>query len=139
MPRIELTTVVNAAATTCFDLIRDRRVQPKIIHIDGRAGLGQRVTFAISMGLTLVTEVTEYRNPVRIVDTMTDGPFRSFTHAHDLRSIADGTIMVDTLDWVTPCGRSGAIFDALIVQRRIRQLVSSRNRRLKEIAEDAGS
>ena len=44
--------------------------------------------------------------------------------------------MKDTLIWTSPFGILGNLVDKLLLKRHLRNLVSSRNSKLKEIAEN---
>jgi ligand-binding SRPBCC domain-containing protein len=139
MPRIELETIIATPPGVCFKLVRDKRVQPAILKIEGPSGVGQMITFAAAGGRSLVVKVTEYQYPHRIVDTMIEGPFRSFVHEHEFREAAGGTLMLDTIEWTTPFGMIGRMADSMVLKKRLTRIVSSRNKRLKDLAEDDGS
>ena len=148
MTTIVLKTQINASPETCFDLMRDvslheeTTVETNEKAVDGVTsgliGLGQTVTFegthfGIRQRLTVV--VTEYERPRRFVDEMTKGAFRSFKHTHEFESIGDATLMTDTIEWVSPLGWVGRSFDKVVLEKHLRDLVTKRNKRLKELAE----
>lgn len=139
MPTIILETLIHARAEECFDLVRDRRIQtepgPAIL---GEFGVGQTVTFkSKNFGLdqSLTVKVIEFDRPTLLVDEMTDGTFRSFEHIHEFLFVENGTLMRDTLVWETPFGLLGKLADKLYIERHLTDLVSTRNAKLKEIAE----
>jgi ligand-binding SRPBCC domain-containing protein len=148
MPTIILETKINASAETCFDLIRDVRIHARAISgannsatavvIDGVMGLGQTVTFeARRFGLRqkLTVRVAEFDRPRLLVDEMTEGAFRSFSHVHEFEDEHGGTLMRDTLVWESPFRLAGRIFDGLFLKRHLTTLVSARNAALKQLAE----
>ena len=148
MPEIFLETPIHAAAEVCFDLMRDIRIHTETTAqthekavagvTDGMIGLGQTVTFEgthFGIRQCLTVEVTEFDRPRLFVDEMTEGNFRSFKHIHEFIRVRSGTLMRDTLIWTSPFGFLGRVVDKLILERHLRNLVTTRNAKLKAIAE----
>lgn len=139
MPTIILETLIHARAEECFDLIRDKRIQtepPPAIF--GNFGIGQTVTFKsknFGFEQSLTVKVTEFERPTLLVDEMTEGTFSSFKHVHEFLFVENGTLMRDTLVWQTPFGILGKIVDKLFLERHLTHLVSTRNAKVKKIAE----
>jgi ligand-binding SRPBCC domain-containing protein len=105
---------------------------------DGMIGLGQKVTFEgthFGIRQRLTVEVTEFDRPHLFVDEMTEGTFRSFKHVHQFVQARSGTLMRDTLIWRSPYGVLGKIVDRLFLERHLRDLIATRNAKLKEVAE----
>ncbi len=150
MPEILIETQIRASAETCFDLMRDVRIHTETTMqtdervvagvTDGMLGLGQTVTFEgthFGMRQRLTVRVTEFERPRLFVDEMTEGNFRSFKHIHEFVRVRSGTLMKDTLIWTSPFGILGRIVDELVMKRHLRTLVSTRNARLKQLAEQS--
>lgn len=139
MPEFVLETYINAPAETCFGLLRDPRIQAEPAPvITGEFDVGQTVTFISSkfgVRQNLTVRVIEFDRPRLVVDEMTEGTFKSFKHIHEFLSHDGGTLMRDTLIWVSPFGILGRIVDELLLRRHLRTLVSTRNLRLKQLAE----
>ncbi|MFM9904545.1 MAG: SRPBCC family protein [Pyrinomonadaceae bacterium] len=139
MPTIVLETLIHARAEECFDLVRDKRIQTEPLPaIFGDFGMGQKVTFkSKNFGLdqSLTVKVTEFERPTLFVDEMTEGSLRSFRHIHEFLFVENGTLMRDTLIWETPFGLLGRVADMLFLERHLTNLVSTRNAKLKQIAE----
>lgn len=148
MPQFVLETFIDAPAEVCFDLMRDIRLHTETTMetderavagvTDGMIGLGQTVTFegkhfGFRQRLTVV--VTAFERPRLFVDEMTEGNFKSFRHVHEFEGRNGGTLMRDTLIWTSPLGILGRLVDALILESHLRKLVTTRNARLKRIAE----
>lgn len=149
MPTIVLETLINATAEVCFDLMRDIRIHTETTAqtnekavagvTDGMIGLGQTVTFEgthFGMRQRLTVKVTEFERPRLFVDEMIEGRFRSFKHIHEFVPNSGKTLMRDTLIWTSPFGVLGKIVDKLLLENHLRELVTTRNARLKEIAEN---
>jgi ligand-binding SRPBCC domain-containing protein len=139
MPEFVLETYINAPTETCFGLLRDPRIQAEPAPvITGEFDVGQTVTFISSkfgVRQNLTVRVIEFDRPRLVVDEMTEGTFKSFKHIHEFLSHDGGTLMRDTLIWVSPFGILGRIVDELLLRRHLRTLVSTRNLRLKQLAE----
>lgn len=150
MPKFVLETHINASPETCFDLMRDIRIHAHTTSqtnekavagvTDGMIGLGQTVTFEgthFGMRQRLTVKVTAFERPHLFVDEMIEGRFKSFKHIHEFIQQDGGTLMRDTLEWISPFGIIGRLVDKLLLERHLRDLVSKRNEKLKYIAESA--
>lgn len=150
MSVIDLETFIAAPPEICFDLMRDVRLHPETTVetdesadagvTDGRIGLGQTVTFVgrhFGLRQRLTVEVVEFERPRLFVDEMTEGRFRRFRHTHLFEPAGGGTRMLDRLEWTSPFGLFGRVVDKVLLERHLRDLITKRNCRLKQIAEDA--
>ena len=140
MPTLVIETFINAAPETCFDLIRDKRVISETAGPIGDAGLGKMVTFEsknFGMRQKLTVKIVEFERPRRLVDEMTDGTFKAFKHIHEFIPKNGGTLMRDTLVWTSPFGILGQIVDEILLERYLQNLVTTRNAKLKAVAEAA--
>lgn len=148
MPTLVLETIIRARAETCFDLMRDVRLhvqttaetnEAAIVGVtDGMIGIGQTITFQsrhFGFRQRLTVNVVEFDRPRLFVDQMTAGAFKSFRHIHEFLPHDNRTLMRDTLVWEMPFGILGKIADKVFVKRHLRNLVATRNDRLKNIAE----
>ena len=148
MPTLILETLIEAPPEICFDLMRDVRIhrqttaqtneKPVADVTAARIGLGQTVTFEgthFGIRQRLTIRVVEFDRPRRFVDAMTEGRFKSFVHIHEFEPRDGGTLMRDMLIWDSPFGILGEIADRLLVEGHLTRLVSTRNSRLKNIAE----
>ena len=149
MPTIIIQNQIDAPPEQCFDLIRDIRIHrettaqtnEKMVGnvTDRKVHLGQTVTFeskSFGRRQRLTVEVTEFEWPRLFVDEMIEGSFKSFRHVHEFFPTENGTLMRDTLTWISPFGVFGKIVDNLLLERHLRDLVSTRNKKLKELAEN---
>lgn len=148
MSVIVLETEINAPAEVCFDLMRDTRLHTETTAqtkekavagvTDGLIGLGQTVTFeGVHFGIKqrLTVKVIAFERPRLFVDEMTEGVFKSFKHIHEFFPNENGTLMRDTLIWTSPLGILGKIADKMFLENHLKNLVTKRNTKLKEIAE----
>lgn len=145
---IELQTTIDAPVERCFDLARNIDVHTYSVAFSeekaiggvtaGPIGLGERVEWrARHFGIWLKMEVgiTAYDRPGYFQDSMLSGPFRSFRHDHLFEARHQKTLMTDRLEFHSPVLLLGAMVDALVLRRYLRDLLETRNRALKAVAE----
>src|SRR5260221_2401614 len=104
----------------------------------GLLGEGDEVTWeARHFGRTqrLTARVTQYERPRLFVDERVRGAFATFTHRHEFRPTAEGTLMVDDFRYRSPLGPLGWLADRLFLERYMRGFLRERARGLKELAE----
>lgn len=144
MPTLTLETFINAPAELCFDLVRDVRLHSETSEqtnekAAGSIRPGQTVTFErtlFGVRQRLTVEVVEFDRPRRFVDEMIEGAFRTFRHVHEFSPHDGGTLMRDALVWESPFGIAGRLVDKLLLVPHLRDLVSTRNAKLKQLAEE---
>ncbi len=151
MPIIRLETQIHAPVERCFDLARDLDLHRETMShtgekavggiTSGLIGPGQTVTWeATHFGVRqrLTSRITDFDSPHRFVDEMTEGAFQSLHHLHEFEDTTSGTMMRDTMTYVSPLGPLGKIADALFLERYMRGLLTARNALLKAYAERSG-
>ncbi|WP_317235663.1 hypothetical protein [Flavobacterium pectinovorum] len=70
------------------------------------------------------------------VDEMEEGKFKSFRHEHFFEEKNGVTIMTDQLQYETPFGIIGKLFDTLFLKNHLTNFLSMRNEILKKISEN---
>jgi ligand-binding SRPBCC domain-containing protein len=148
MPVIELTTTINAPIERCFDLARSidlhkfstRGTEEEAIagKTSGLIGKGQRVTWrARHFGIrqTLTSEITEFDYPNHFRDEMIKGIFKLIKHDHLFKHAGNNTVMKDKFHFESPGGILGTIFNRLVLIKYLSNLLTTRNRMIKEVAE----
>ena len=149
MPHLVVETLIAAPPEVVFDLARDvaahtrsasftgeRTVQPG--RTEGLLELGDIVTFeGVHFGIRqrFTAKIVEFERPRRFVDELVKATFKSMRHVHEFEPRGGGTLMRDTLDWVSPLGILGVIADKIAVERHMRDFVIRKQLALKEIAE----
>ncbi|MDG5491938.1 SRPBCC family protein [Psychroserpens sp. SPM9] len=149
MPLIEIKTMINADIQTCFDLSRNIDFhKASLAHSNEKAvagttsgliGLGEWVTWeAKHFGIIqqLTSKITAFVSPHYFVDEMVSGAFKSFKHEHSFKSVDNGTLMVDTLQFESPYGIFGTLANILVLKRYMTNLLKVRNTFLKQKAEE---
>lgn len=148
MPIIELHTEIKADRKIVFDLSRSidlHKVSTEQTNEEaiagktsGLIGMNESVTwrakhFGVYQNLT--SKITAFNPPNYFVDEMTKGAFKRFKHEHYFKEINGGTLMIDTFDYTSPFGILGLIADRLFLENYMKDLLSIRNRIVKEFAE----
>ncbi|WP_343206243.1 hypothetical protein [Arthrobacter yangruifuii] len=68
--------------------------------------------------------------PSYFVDEQVAGPFRRFRHIHEFSGGAEGTTMVDRIEFDAPFGILGRLVENLVLARYLQRLIEMRNRHL---------
>ncbi len=66
---------------------------------------------------------------------MVSGVFRSFRHRHFFKSVDDGTLMGDHLEFAAPVPLLGRVVEVLVLRDYLQGFLRERNRFIKEVAE----
>lgn len=148
MPKIHLTTFIQAPAERVFDLCRNidlhkhSMVKYKEEAVSGtQSGMVEKddtVTWkAKHLGKTrmLRSKITSMKKPEMFVDEQLEGDFKELKHEHHFKPCENGTIMIDLFEFETPYGAVGKLFNRAYFIRYMRKLLEQRNKTIKEIAE----
>jgi ligand-binding SRPBCC domain-containing protein len=149
MTRIRIETLIDAPIERVFDLARDIGLHERSMAESGERAIAGRLSGPIEAGetvtwrarhfglwWTLTSHITEVRAPTTFADEQAAGPFRSFHHRHTFRAVPGGTFMLDEWHHEAPFGPIGWFVDRLVLERHMRRLLETRNRALKQAAED---
>ena len=150
MPLIETMTVIKADLKTCFDLARNIDIHQKSLQYSNKKAIGGKVAGLIELdewvcfeakhlGFVqhLTSKITEFDAPNYFVDEMILGAFKSFRHEHHFHEMKNETIMVDVFNFESPYGVLGKFANWLFLEKYIANLLATRNRFLKQYAEEA--
>tara|TARA_R110002051_G_C8717025_1_gene496225 strand:+ start:62 stop:538 length:477 start_codon:yes stop_codon:yes gene_type:complete len=148
MPRIELRTEIKADKEIVFDLSRSidlHKISTEHTNetaiagkTSGLIGLNESVTWrAKHFGIyqKLTSRITEFDRPNYFTDEMVSGAFSEFKHEHHFADLNDGTLMTDFFDYKSPFGLLGKLADKIFLDRYMTDLLTERNRIVKEFAE----
>ncbi|MCD0466901.1 SRPBCC family protein [Flavobacterium sp. ENC] len=148
MTTIHLATQINASKQITFDTARDID-----LHQKSAATSNEKAIAGITSGLINKNETVTWRgkhfgfyltHKSRItqmdlydyfLDEMEEGKFRSFRHQHFFEEKNGITIMKDHLQYETPYGIFGKLFDVLFLEKHLTNFLLARNKILKETAE----
>ncbi|NSL89278.1 SRPBCC family protein [Chitinophaga solisilvae] len=148
MPTIHLTTVIHAPLARVYDLSRSITLHKRsMTHLQEEAVKGrtnglilynETVTWrAKHLGKMreLTTKITAMQEHDSFTDEMTEGDFTHMKHQHHFREIGNGTVMIDIMDFGTPYGWFGRVFERIYLQRYMTKLLQVRNEVIKDYAE----
>lgn len=148
MPVIVIQTFIKAPPEICFDAARDVETHCRTTawtcervvggKTRGLLEIGDVVTFsAVHFGIrqNLTAEIVTFVQPEWFIDEMQEGAFERLWHGHEFTPHNRGTLMRDTLEWISPLGIIGQIFDVLILKRYMRRFLRRKNRAFKQLVE----
>ena len=148
MATIHLTTLIKAPVQRVFDLSRSIN-----LHKVSTAHTGEKAIAGVLSGLIEINEsvtwqakhlfklrqftskITAMEKPVSFTDEMTAGDFKQYKHEHHFKQIENGTIMIDLVEFESPYGTAGKLFNQLYLRNYMRSLLLHRNEVIKEYAE----
>lgn len=148
MTLIHLRTEIKAPIQIVFDLNRNIDIhqqstsKSKETAIAGKtSGLinkGETVTWRgkhFGIYLTHKSLIPEMEFPHYFVDEMMEGRFKKFKHTHTFSEKNGKTVMIDKIEYKTPFGLAGKLFDFMILKKHLIHFIKERNNFIKEIAE----
>ena len=149
MTTINLITKINASKQIVFDLARNIDVhklstaksnETAINGItSGFINLNETVTWRgkhFGIYLTHKSIISAMEIPTYFVDEMVEGKFKSFKHEHSFIEENGFVMMIDNIQYQTPYGIFGKLFDVFLLKKHLTNFISERNNVLKELAEN---
>jgi ligand-binding SRPBCC domain-containing protein len=148
MTTIHLTTKIKAPKQIVFDASRNID-----IHQQSASKSNEKAIAGITSGLINLNETVTWRgkhfgfyltHKSRItamtfydyfVDEMEEGKFKFFKHEHFFEEQNGITIMKDKMQYETPFGIFGKIFDFLFLKKHLIKFLLERNKILKEVSQ----
>ena len=149
MTTINLITKINAPKKIVFDLSRNIDV-----HQNSASKTNEKAISGITSGLINYNETVTWRGKHfrfylthksrmtamdfydYFVDEMEEGKFKSFKHEHSFVEKEGKTVMIDNLNYETPFGILGQLFDYLFLKNHLTNFLLERNKILKELSEN---
>lgn len=148
MSRIHLTTIIQADMQTVFDLARDIDLHQKSTFQTGEVAIAGRTSGLIELGETVTwrakhlgvvqthtSEITAMEKPYHFTDIMLKGTFKSFKHQHIFRQDGKNTVMTDILEFESPFGIFGKLFNYFFLKNYMTKFLIERNKLIKITAE----
>ena len=148
MTKIHLTTVINAPVERVFDLSRSIN-----LHKISTAHTNEQAIAGVTSGLInenetvtwqgkhlfkvrkFTSKITSMKKPLLFIDEMTQGDFKSYKHEHHFKSVSNGTVMIDLVEFETPYGSLGQFVNKVYLKKYMQRLLEHRNKIIKEYAE----
>jgi ligand-binding SRPBCC domain-containing protein len=148
MPTIHLTTFIAAPPEVVFDLSRHiglHKISQQTHKEEAVAGItngliqqGESVTWKakhLFKTRFLKIRITQMQPFSFFEDIMEEGDFKSFQHKHHFKAAQNGTIVIDQLNFESPYGWAGDLFNKIYLTNYMKQLLIDRNKIIKEYAE----
>lgn len=148
MTTLVVETQIAATPEACFDAARNIEMHCRTSAHSKERAVGERTSGLLELGDTVTFEgvhfgvrqrlsakITLYERPFRFEDQMTQGAFKSLRHMHEFLLYDGGTFMRDRLEWESPFGVIGRIFDALFLRRHMKSFLVRKNAAMKAILE----
>lgn len=149
MTSIHLISQIKAPIQEVFDAARNidlhqssaYKTQETVIagKTSGLIELCETVTFRgkhFGVYLTHTSKIIKMEKPFSFVDEMMQGKFKSFKHFHLFQEKEGVTVMTDILEYETPFGFFGKLFDGLFLKKHLKRFLLERNHILKEHLEN---
>lgn len=148
MPTIHITTVIHAPLDRVFDLSRSITVHKRSMAHMQEGAITGRSNGLIEMDETvtwqakylgklrqLTTRITAMRKTEYFCDEMVSGDFTYMKHEHHFKEIGNGTVAIDIMEFGTPYGWLGRLFERFYLHKYMTELVRLRNSVIKDYAE----
>jgi ligand-binding SRPBCC domain-containing protein len=149
MTIIDLTTTIKATKQIVFDVSRDISIHQQSASktsevaiagvTSGLINFNETVTWRgkhFGFYLTHKSRMTAMNLYDYFVDEMEEGKFKRFKHEHFFEEENGLILMKDHLQYETPYGIFGKVFDVLFLKKHLTQFLLERNKVLKEVAEN---
>jgi hypothetical protein len=148
MSALHVTNFIAASAEIVFDLSRHILLQKKAME-----KIGVRQVRGISSGLRSTDDavlwslsfvkntfffslkISECKPNEQITEEISKSPLVSFKHIRHLKSIKNGTLVIDQIEYELPDKWWARWVDQFFLRKKINELLQARNNVLKEYAE----
>jgi len=149
MTQIKITTAIEAQIEIVFNNSRNIDIHQYSASKTNEKAIAGRTSGLIEIGETVTWKgnhfgiyiqhesiISEMEFPTYFVDEQLKGHFKNFKHQHIFRQKENQTIMTDILEYETPFGFIGKLFDKLILENHLTNFILHRNSILKKISEN---
>ena len=103
-----------------------------LINVNGQVTWQARHLFKTRQ---FTANIPAMQEPAYFCDEMVKGDFKNFRHEHHFKEVANGTIQIDLVEFESPYGKFGKLFNKLYLEKYIRNLLVKRNAVIKQYAE----
>lgn len=149
MTQIKITTKIKAPIKTVFNNCRNIDIHQYSASKTNEKAIAGKTSGLINKNETVTWKgkhfgiyikhqsiISEMEFPNYFVDEQAKGHFKSFKHEHIFEQKENQTIMTDILDYETPFGFVGKLFDKLLLINHLTNFIIYRNDILKELSEN---
>ena len=148
MPRIHLTTFIAAPVERVFDLSRNLTLYKLIfqnrkeVFSSGAASnlLAKGETVSIVSKLAgksrmSIIRVMDMQRPLSFTEEQVKGDLDIYRHEHHFKSIENGTIVIDLVDFGSTRDMLGKLFGKFYLKKYLEELLRRRNEMVRTYAE----
>jgi len=148
MPKIHITTFIAAPRERVFDLSRNIGLHKISTKETGEEAIGGVTSGPISLNESVTwkarhlgkkrimqVKITQMESPVSFTDEQVKGDFIYFRHEHHFKPVENGTLMIDMLDFKSPYGIIGQVFNGIYLTGYLEKFLLKRNAVIKRYAE----
>ena len=148
MPKIHITTFIAAPRERVFDLSRNIGLHKISTKETGEEAIGGVTSGPISLNESVTwkarhlgkkrimqVKITLMESPVSFTDEQVKGDFIYFRHEHHFKPVENGTLMIDMLDFKSPYGIIGQVFNGIYLTGYLEKFLLKRNAVIKRYAE----
>jgi ligand-binding SRPBCC domain-containing protein len=148
MARIHLTTFIAAPSERVFDLSRHLALYKLLFHnrrekFSSGAGsnlLGKGETISViskhaGKSRMSMIKITDLQRPLSFIEEQVKGDLDSFRHEHHFKRVANGTIIIDLVEFGGPKDIIGRIFGKIYFKKYLEELLRKRNEVIRSYAE----
>ncbi|MBF03805.1 MAG: cell division protein [Flavobacterium sp.] len=148
MTTLHLTTRIKAPCHIVFDIARNIDIHQQSATNTKEKAIAGKTSGLIELGETVTWKgkhfgfyikhqsiISKMKYPSLFVDEQLKGHFKTFKHTHLFEEQNGVTIMQDILEYETPYGIFGKLFDKLFLKKHLKNFLIHRNTILKRISE----
>ncbi|MCW2117792.1 SRPBCC family protein [Flavobacterium sp. 7A] len=148
MTTIHLTTVIKAPIYIVFDHARNIDTHQQSASKTSEVAIAGTTHGLINKGETVTWRgkhfgfflqhqsiISQMELYSYFVDEQLKGHFKSFKHQHFFEEIDGQTIMKDVMEYETPFGIFGKLFDKMLLKDHLSQFLIERNKIVKKLSE----
>lgn len=148
MTTLHLTTRIKAPCHIVFDIARNIDIHQQSATNTKEKAIAGKTSGLIELGETVTWKgkhfgfyikhqsiISKMKYPSLFVDEQLKGHFKTFKHTHLFEEQNGVTIMQDILEYETPYGIFGKLFDKLFLKKHLKNFLIHRNTILKKISE----
>lgn len=149
MTKIQLITRITAPIEIVFNNSRNIDIHQYSASKTNEKAIAGKTSGLINEGETVTWKgkhfgiyikhesiISEMDFPNYFVDEQLKGHFKSFKHEHIFIKKENKTIMTDILEYKTPYGIFGKLFDKIVLKKHLTNFIIERNSVLKSISEN---
>ena len=148
MPRLHLTTFIAAPVERVFDLSRNLTLY-KLIFQNRKEGFSSgAASNLLAKGETVsivsklagksrmsIIRVMDMQRPLSFTEEQVKGDLDIYRHEHHFKSIENGTIVIDLVDFGSTRDMLGKLFGKFYLKKYLEELLRRRNEMVRTYAE----